>query len=228
MSDASDIDEQAWRAALTLALVEKGFRNSGLEELHTGVSPATAVGDYSDVKVITPYGEIAWADVARLDDAEMKALMIEVVDRVFTILRHPEPFLAPMAAQHWNRPSPDPAMMDQVARYEARQRGMAEAEVWKTWPLDDGPRRPPLRNEHRVAQTPIAPPTETDERHAPPSVPPSVEVTPDSLRALAEAPIADPAWIAKARQALAAAAEGWERAELRILDEIEVGTYGQD
>jgi hypothetical protein len=224
MSDASNIDEQAWRAALTLALVEKGFRNSGLEELHTGVSPATAVGDYSDVKVITPYGEIAWADVARLDDAEMKALMIEVVDRVFTILRHPEPSLAPMAAQHWNKPRLDPAMMDQVARYEARQRGMAEAEVWKTWPLDDGPRRPPLRNEHRVASNADRPPTETDERHPPPSV----EVTPDSLRALAEAPIADPAWIAKARPALAAAAEGWERAELRILDEIEAGTYGQD
>jgi hypothetical protein len=224
MSDTSDIDEQAWRAALTLALVEKGFRNSGLEELHTGVSPATAVGDYSDVKVITPYGEIAWADLARLDDAEMKALMIEVVDRVFTILRHPEPFLAPMAAQHWNRPSLDPAMMDQVARYEARQRGMPEAEVWKTWPLDDAPRRPPLRNEHRVASNADRPPTETDERYAPPSV----EVTPGSLRALAEAPIADPAWIAMARQALAAAAAGLERAELHILDEIEAGTYGQD
>ncbi len=214
MSDASDIDEQAWRAALTLALVEKGFRNSGLEELHTGVSPATAVGDYSDVKVVTPYGQIAWADVARLDDAEMKALMIEVVDRVFTILRHPEPFLAPMAAQHWNRPSLVPAMMDQVARYEARQRGMAEAEVWKTWPLDDGPRRPPIRNEHRVAAHAEGPDAETDGSPAPTSV----DVTPDSLRALAETPIADPAWIAKARQALAAAAEGWERAELRVLD----------
>jgi hypothetical protein len=224
MSDASDIDEQAWRAALTLALVEKGFRNSGLEELHTGVSPATAVGDYSDVKVVTPYGEIAWADVARFDDAEMKALMIEVVDRVFTILRHPEPFLAPMAAQHWNPPRLDPAMMDQVARYEARQRGMAEAEVWKTWPLDDGPRRPPIRNEHRVAAHDERPDAETD--HSP--APTSIAVTPASLRALAEAPIADPAWIAQAREALAAAAEGWESTQLQVLDEIEAGSYGQN
>jgi hypothetical protein len=224
MSDPSDIDEPAWRAALTLALVEKGFRNSGLEELHTGVSPATAVGDYSDVKVITPYGEIAWADVARLDDAEMKALMIEVVDRVFTILRHPEPFLAPMGAQHWNRPHLDPAMMDQVARYEARQRGMPEAEVWKTWPLDEGPRRAPIRSEQRVASRSERPSAETDQAPAPPPL----ETTPDSLRALANAPIADPAWIAKAREALLAAADGWESAQLRVLDEIEAGAYGQD
>jgi hypothetical protein len=224
MSDASDIDEQAWRAALTLALVEKGFRNAGLEELHTGVSPATAVGDYSDVKVVTPYGEIAWADVARLDNAEMKALMIEVVDRVFTILRHPEPFLAPMAAQHWNRPSLDPAMMDQVARYEARQRGMPEAEVWKTWPLDDGPRRPPIRTEHRIAIDAKTASAETEET----PTPMAAEVTPESLRALAEAPIADPAWIAKAREALAAAAAALETAQLQVLDEIEAGSYGQD
>jgi hypothetical protein len=228
MSDPSDIDEQAWRAALTLALVEKGFRNSGLEELHTGVSPATAVGDYSDVKVVTPYGVIAWADVARLDNAEMKALMIEVVDRVFTILRHPEPFLAPMAAQHWNTPRLDPAMMDQVARYEARQRGLPEAEVWKTWPLDAAPRRPPIRNEHRVSADANTASAGADAgADATPRMA-SADVTPDSLRALAQAPIADPAWIAKAREALAAAAEGWESAQLQILEEIEAGSYGQD
>jgi hypothetical protein len=224
MSDVSDIDEQAWQAALTLALVEKGFRNSGLEELHTGVSPATAVGDYSDVRVVTPYGEISWADLARLDDAEMKALMIEVVDRVFTILRHPEPFLAPMGARHWNPPRLDPAMMDQVARHEARQRGMPEAQIWKTWPLDEGPRRPPIRNEHRAASSPERSGAEADEA----ATSATSEATPDSLRALAEAPIADPAWIAKAREALLAAADGWESAQLQVLDEIEAGSYGQD
>lgn len=158
----------------------------------------------------------------------MKALMIEVVDRVFTILRHPEPFLAPMSAQHWNTPRLDPAMMDQVARYEARQRGLPEAEVWKTWPLDEAPRRPPIRNEHRVGADANTASAGADAgADATPRMG-SADVTPDSLRALAQAPIADPAWIAKAREALAAAAEGWESAQLQILDEIEAGSYGQD
>ena len=29
-------------------------------------------GDYSDVKVVTPFGEIAWRDVSRLSDGDMK------------------------------------------------------------------------------------------------------------------------------------------------------------
>lgn len=48
-------------ASLALALVETCVRNSRLEELHTGISPDSAVGDYSDVKVVTPYGDIPWA-----------------------------------------------------------------------------------------------------------------------------------------------------------------------
>ncbi|WP_205685432.1 hypothetical protein [Caulobacter zeae] len=93
MAKKPSTSDGEWLSALALALVETGFRNSRLEELHAGVSPDTAVGDYSDVKVVTPYGEIAWSRVSRLDDEEMKALMIEVVDRVYTMLTHPEPFM---------------------------------------------------------------------------------------------------------------------------------------
>lgn len=56
----------------------------------------------------------------------------------------------------------------------------------------------------------------------------SYAATPESLRALAEAPVADADWIAKAREGLKQAAEGWERAQLQTLDEIEASTYGQD
>ncbi|HWU15756.1 MAG TPA: hypothetical protein VN157_17295, partial [Caulobacter sp.] len=145
------IGDEAWRAALTLAIVETGVRNSRLEELHTGISPETAVGDYSDVKVVTPYGEIPWAKVSRLCDAEMKDWMIEVVDRVYTLLAHPEPFLRLMGARAWNKPVLDPSMMETVARHQARERGVPEAEIWKTWPLDEAKRRPPLRREHQAA-----------------------------------------------------------------------------
>jgi hypothetical protein len=34
------------------------FRNTDvLEELHSGVAPTSKSGDYSDVRVLTPYGE---------------------------------------------------------------------------------------------------------------------------------------------------------------------------
>jgi hypothetical protein len=33
------------------------------------------------VKVVSPYGEIAWSNLSRLNDHKMKALMIDVVNR---------------------------------------------------------------------------------------------------------------------------------------------------
>jgi hypothetical protein len=44
------------------------------------------VGDYSDVKVVSPHGEIPWKELSRLSDKEMKELMIDVVDRCYDFL----------------------------------------------------------------------------------------------------------------------------------------------
>lgn len=225
MPKSSRLREDQERAALALALVETGFRNSRLEELHAGVSPQTAVGDYSDVKVVTPYGEIAWSEVSRIDDEEMKGLMIEVVDRIYTMLAHPEPFLRLMGAARWDQPKLDPAMMDSVARWRARQAGMARQEVMATWPLDETKRPPPLRREHRAAAERDTPDTsDAPDRAAGPG---SFETTPEAMRALAQATVADPAWIARAREALRLGADSWERAELEILDAVETLTHGQ-
>ena len=54
--------------------------------LHAGIFPSSQSGDYSDVKVVTPYGEIPWERLGRLSDDEMKVLMIDVVDRCYTFL----------------------------------------------------------------------------------------------------------------------------------------------
>jgi hypothetical protein len=40
------------------SLVETCVRNSELETLHAGITPSSAAGDFSDVKAVTPYGEI--------------------------------------------------------------------------------------------------------------------------------------------------------------------------
>src|SRR5438128_335133 len=65
-------------------------RNTFLEDLHSGTTPASKTGDYSDVKVVTPYGEIPWQKLSRISDEEMKRLMKEIVDKVYTFLYRQE------------------------------------------------------------------------------------------------------------------------------------------
>ena len=67
-------------------LAQQCFRNTMLEDLHAGVTPDSATGDYSDVVVRSPYGEIPWPMLSRLSDEEMKALMIEVVNKTYRAL----------------------------------------------------------------------------------------------------------------------------------------------
>lgn len=104
------------------ALVETCLRNSCLEELHAGVTPDSAIGDYSDVKVVSPYGEVPWTQLSRISDEEMKVLMIEIVDRVFTFLSYPEDLVTLGGAARWNRPRLDPALMKTVRQHQAARR----------------------------------------------------------------------------------------------------------
>lgn len=73
----------AAKMAKTLAMM--CVRNTGIETLHAGIVPVTHAGDYSDVRVIDADGrEIAWNDVSHLDDNQMRALMKEIVNRLYT------------------------------------------------------------------------------------------------------------------------------------------------
>jgi hypothetical protein len=75
-------EEAAKELAKTIAL--RCFRNTELENLYSGKMPHTEAGDYSDVKVVTPSGEIPWSELSRISDLEMKVLMMDVVDRTFS------------------------------------------------------------------------------------------------------------------------------------------------
>lgn len=46
------------------------FRGA-LEDIHSGKSPSSNTGDYSDVKVVSPGGEIPWNKLSRINQAEM-------------------------------------------------------------------------------------------------------------------------------------------------------------
>jgi hypothetical protein len=57
-----------------------------IEDIHAGIGPYSASGDFSDVKVVTPAGEIPWPRLSRIRDDEMRAFMKQVVDRLYTVL----------------------------------------------------------------------------------------------------------------------------------------------
>jgi len=67
-------------------LAQQCFRNTMLEDLHAGITPDSQTGDYTDVVVQSPYGEIPWPTLSRLSDEEMKALMIDVVNKTYRAL----------------------------------------------------------------------------------------------------------------------------------------------
>jgi ligand-binding SRPBCC domain-containing protein len=67
-------------------LAQQCFRNTMLEDLHAGITPDSQTGDYTDVVVQSPYGEIPWPRLSRLSDEEMKALMIDVVNKTYRAL----------------------------------------------------------------------------------------------------------------------------------------------
>jgi hypothetical protein len=99
--------------AKTLAMM--CVRNTFLEDLHAGKFPVSHTGDFSDVKVIDANGqEIPWLETSRLSDDEMKLLMKQVVNRIYTFLLRSE----------------DAQFQDNVKRW------MGPAEAWDKPDLD--------------------------------------------------------------------------------------------
>ncbi len=90
-------------------------RNSRLEDLHAGRVPVSRTGDGSDVVVEDGNRtRIPWFEVSRINDDEMRALMREIVDRLYTFhLRIDDPaFRAEIerwaaSTAHWDAPTPD-------------------------------------------------------------------------------------------------------------------------
>lgn len=89
-------------------------RNSYLEDLHAGIFPSSMTGDYTDVKVVSPYGEIAWNQLGRISDAEMQRLSEDIVNRLYTFLLHfltsGEPDRGIPLPKHWSPPHIEPSI----------------------------------------------------------------------------------------------------------------------
>jgi hypothetical protein len=107
--------EQRMAAELAKILAMLCVRNTRLEGLHEGRVPVSKTGDFSDVRVIDAEGnEISWTEVSHLDDTEMKILMKQIVNRLYTFqLRADDPDFqrfvdrwAPVAGR-WDEPEID-------------------------------------------------------------------------------------------------------------------------
>jgi len=110
--------EKRIAAQLAKAMTIICVRNTLLEDLHAGPGPVTRTGDHSDVVVLDADGNrIPWSEVSRIDDDEMRDLMREIVDRLYTFhLRIDDPaFRAEIdrwaaATAKWDPPTPDPVL----------------------------------------------------------------------------------------------------------------------
>lgn len=109
-------DEERIAESIAKTLAMMCVRNTFLEDLHAGKFPVSNTGDYSDVKVIDANGqEIPWLEISRFSDDEMKLLMKQVVNRIYTFLLRSE----------------DAQFQDNVKRW------MEVTEVWDKPELDN-------------------------------------------------------------------------------------------
>lgn len=78
-------EEERIAALLAEAMAMVCVRNTMLENIHAGRVPVTKTGDFSDVYVVDGDGNrIPWHELSRIDDDEMRDLMRQVVNRLYT------------------------------------------------------------------------------------------------------------------------------------------------
>ena len=117
-------DEKRIAAKLAKIMAMLCVRNTQLETLHAGLTPITRTGDYSDVVVLDADGRrIPWTEVSRFDEDEMRALMRDIVNRLYTFHLHAdEPKLQATierwmgVADKWDEPEIDPRMISSSAK----------------------------------------------------------------------------------------------------------------
>ena len=117
-------DEKRIAAKLAKIMAMLCVRNTQLETLHAGLTTITRTGDYSDVFVLDADGRrIPWTEVSRFDEDEMRALMRDIVNRLYTFHLHAdEPKLQATierwmgVADKWDAPEIDPRMISSSAK----------------------------------------------------------------------------------------------------------------
>jgi hypothetical protein len=78
-------DEKRIAAKLAKTMAVLCVRNTHLENIHAGKVPVTRTGDWSDVSVVDGDGNrIPWTEISHITDDEMRELMRQIVNRLYT------------------------------------------------------------------------------------------------------------------------------------------------
>ena len=123
---STDEDRVAARLAKLMAMI--CVRNTGIEKLHAGTVPVSHTGDYSDVFITDADGrQIPWPDASHLDDDQMRSLMRQIVDRLYTFyLKADDPGFRDhldrwlTLAERWDEPQVDDAFLATITGGEAK------------------------------------------------------------------------------------------------------------
>lgn len=128
-----DAKERRQVPAMARILALICVRHSRLEDLHRGLSPITRTGDYSDVMVVDADGRrLPWPEISRFDEDEMRDLMREIVNKIYTFLVKMEDpdfaawrdFVRPQTDK-WDKPKLDTTLMRFVEEYARIRRKKA-------------------------------------------------------------------------------------------------------
>ena len=121
-------DEERIAARLAKLMAMICVRNTGIEELHAGTVPVTHTGDYSDVFITDADGrQFPWSDASHLDDDQIRTLMRQIVNRLYTFhlkaddagfRDHLDRWLA--VAERWDEPKLDESFLATISRGEAK------------------------------------------------------------------------------------------------------------
>lgn len=122
------VDEERIAARLAKLMATICVRNTGIEKLHAGTVPVSHTGDYSDVFITDADGrQIPWPDASHIDDDQMRSLMRQIVDRLYTFhlkaddqefRDHLDRWLT--VAERWDEPKLDEAFLATNTSGEAK------------------------------------------------------------------------------------------------------------
>lgn len=77
--------EKRMAARLAKIMAMLCVRNTHIENIHAGLTPVTHTGDWSDVTVVDADGRrIPWTEVSHITDDDMRELMRDIVNRLYT------------------------------------------------------------------------------------------------------------------------------------------------
>ena len=77
--------EKRIAAKLAKVMAMLCVRNTHIENIHAGFTPVTHTGDWSDVTVVDADGRrIPWTEVSHITDEDMRELMRQIVNRLYT------------------------------------------------------------------------------------------------------------------------------------------------